>query len=289
LKLLKHAAWKALDAVGYRLSRAQKADAPEWPLVSRTVLNAHYRGHCFKCFAGDYLGRCILTGEGWDLQMPEILGRLRGTPGAGRHVVEVGANIGASLVPVAGEFPELTFHCVEPVPAFFELLVANVASFAPPNVAVYDCAISSREGDTLEIFTQVGTAGAVAQYDIHTPLGSVRRTTRTLDGLFADKDVGLVKIDVDGFELAVLEGARGLFARCRPMCFLEFHTKLMREVGVDPRALTGFFQEQGYDRIDVYSNSRWLTALKSFPELLELAARTPHYVDVLLARQDARP
>lgn len=47
----------------------------------------------------------------------------------------------------------------------------------------------------------------------------------TLDELGL-KDVGFVKVDVDGSELAVLRGATGLLARDRPALFVELESRI---------------------------------------------------------------
>jgi hypothetical protein len=42
-----------------------------------------------------------------------------------------------------------------------------------------------------------------------------------LDDMTEGEQVGLLKIDVEGFELNVLKGASSLIQRCRPMIYLE--------------------------------------------------------------------
>ena len=55
-----------------------------------------------------------------------------------------------------------------------------------------------------------------------------------------------VKIDVEGQELAVLQGAKRLLATSRPIVFLELHTGLIREHGGDPRAPLALLRDLGY-------------------------------------------
>jgi len=43
----------------------------------------------------------------------------------------------------------------------------------------------------------------------------------TLDGIGLNRCPTLLKIDVEGMELAVLRGARATIARCRPVLFFE--------------------------------------------------------------------
>ncbi|MBW6397000.1 FkbM family methyltransferase [Roseomonas sp. HJA6] len=54
--------------------------------------------------------------------------------------------------------------------------------------------------------------------------GAVSVPTRRLDEIETG-DVGLIKIDVEGYEAAVLRGAAGLIARCRPVLVIEMEEK----------------------------------------------------------------
>jgi len=54
--------------------------------------------------------------------------------------------------------------------------------------------------------------------------GAVSVPTRRLDEIETG-DVGLIKIDVEGHEAAVLRGAAGLIARCRPVLVIEMEEK----------------------------------------------------------------
>ena len=267
--------------VGLRISRVPKS-APT-PVQVRHVVNAHYRGHCFQCFLGDIQCEYVLRGLGWDNQLDEILSALGNAPG---DVVEIGANIGGSLVPRASEYPHLTFHCYEPVPAFFALLSANAASFASPNVQVYNQAVTARDGEQIEIFTQLGTAGAVANYDGHRAIDTVKLSGRTLDTLAQGLNVRLIKIDTDGFELSVLRGGERTLATNRPLIFMEFHVRLMRAAGQDPTQLAELLQRLGYRPKKIWDNfGAVLAGAASFDALLAHANEAQYYVDVLLESQ----
>ena len=244
------------------------------------MANAWYRSHQFKCYLDDYIGQQILNGSGWDNELESILDRLVKTGHPGWHAIEIGANIGASLVPLTSKYKDLTFHCVEPVPEFYALLEANVASFGATNVRLYNCAVADADGVAVELFTQVGTAGALPQYDTRIPVGRCRVHAKTVDSLFRGLDVGFLKIDVDGFEYSVLRGAANLLREQQPPCFIEFCPELMRRTGRAPSEVAEFFRSSGYESITIYHNGTQLKMTRSFAELLE-AAENVYYVDVL--------
>ncbi|MGW0596991.1 FkbM family methyltransferase [Streptomyces sp. NPDC002776] len=112
---------------------------------------------------------------------------------------------------------------VEPVPRLARLLTAG----APPNVRVIQAAASDRPG-TDRLWLPSGDAGdrgvsSLVRRDIHGRALDVRCVTLDELGL---RDVGFIKIDVDGNELAVLRGATGILARDRPALFVELEYRI---------------------------------------------------------------
>ncbi|MFJ1971110.1 FkbM family methyltransferase [Streptomyces sp. NPDC087903] len=112
---------------------------------------------------------------------------------------------------------------VEPVPHLARLLTAG----APANVRVIQAAAADRPG-TARLWLPPGDAGdrgvsSLVRRDIHAHALQVPRVTLDDLGL---RDVGFIKIDVDGSELAVLRGARALLARDRPALFVELEARI---------------------------------------------------------------
>jgi FkbM family methyltransferase len=74
--------------------------------------------------------------------------------------------------------------------------------------------------------------------------------SHTLDDLFpretlAERPV-LIKCDVEGAELLVLHGARGLLGSCRPTLLLSVHPWALPRYGQTPEELHAFLDEFGY-------------------------------------------
>ncbi|GHH93788.1 FkbM family methyltransferase [Streptomyces capillispiralis] len=135
--------------------------------------------------------------------------------------VDVGGWYGPWTRRLAGRARQVV--TLEPVPRLARLLTAS----APPNVQVIRAAASDRPG-TARLWLPPGDGGdrgvsSLVRRDIHGHALDV--TCVTLDGLGL-RDVGFVKIDVDGSELAVLRGAAGLLARDRPALFVELESRI---------------------------------------------------------------
>jgi FkbM family methyltransferase len=112
---------------------------------------------------------------------------------------------------------------VEPVPHLARLLT----SAAPPNVRVVQAAASDRPG-IARLWLPPDDAGdrgvsSLVRRDIHARALDVPCVTLDELGL---RDVGFIKIDVDGNELAVLRGATGVLSRDRPALFVELESRI---------------------------------------------------------------
>ncbi|MFJ5259574.1 FkbM family methyltransferase [Streptomyces sp. NPDC088387] len=144
---------------------------------------------------------------------------------------------------------------VEPVPYLARLL----ADTTPPNVRVIQAAAADRPG-TARLWLPADDGGqrgvsSLVRRDIHGRAVPVRCVALDDLGL---KEVGFVKIDVDGSELAVLRGATALLARDRPSLFVELETRIQP---VSP--VVTYLRLLGYEGW-VLPADRWVP-LSSFP------------------------
>lgn len=145
-------------------------------------------------------------------------------PRRDRLSLDIGANVGVWAEAMRRH--SLGVHAFEPNPKMFRLL----GRAAGRGVVAHSLALSDRAG-IAELHVprrargysnQGATLSGVA-------LGgaahrSVTVETRLLDAFGFDA-VGLIKIDVEGHELAVIEGARQTLLRCRPNLIVEIEEK----------------------------------------------------------------
>ena len=150
--------------------------------------------------------------------------------------LDVGANTGPYSLLAAAANPNVEVCAFEPVPSVRNILERNIALNAAVagRIQVYPQALSHSNGtahinehinfdlvptgSTLE--TGVFDSSVVKQVDIE---------TITLDSWVAAEaakrrrpvSVGFLKVDVEGHEKYVMEGAEQTFATCRPMLIIE--------------------------------------------------------------------
>lgn len=140
-------------------------------------------------------------------------------------VVEVGANTGVHTVELARAARRhgQSVLAFEPQRLVFQQLCANLAINGIDNVRAWPFACSSAAG--LVYFDQPdylapGNFGAVAMKEERAD-GAVPVACVKLDDLVGSDPVGLIKIDAEGLELAVLQGAEETIARSRPVMYIE--------------------------------------------------------------------
>jgi FkbM family methyltransferase len=149
----------------------------------------------------------------------------------GGAFLDVGANIGLITIPVAVRLPAgVPVFAVEAIRSNFEVLEANIAANGL-NAAVRPICIGL--GSTSkDVFVQLegddpsrtGTASILPErFDFQ----RIPLAIRPLDDLIADgtiaSDIGLVKIDTDGYDVEVLRGAVGMLRASRPTILAELN------------------------------------------------------------------
>jgi FkbM family methyltransferase len=169
--------------------------------------------------------------------------------GSGAVVVDVGANIGFYTVPLARAGARV--FAFEPMAANHARLVRNVAANGlEERVTAVRVAVGETEG-TLELAPEPGGAetGNAAPAEPGAA-NAVSVEVRPLDALAAELRIegcDLVKIDVEGGELAVLRGAAALIGRHRPLIFAELNRFWMERAGWTEADLLGLAGSWGYE------------------------------------------
>ncbi|MDB5616817.1 FkbM family methyltransferase [Tardiphaga sp.] len=157
--------------------------------------------------------------------------------------VDVGANRGLYTRQLARLSKQVL--AFEPAPEMATLLRRTSAA----NVTVHEIALSDHNGDA-ELFTPTSEDGLVhglaSLEHQHESAGqrivSSHVPTARLDTV-VNQDVAFVKIDVEGHEMSVLNGAVGLIERCQPVFLVEAEDR--HRPGAT-RSVFDFFANESY-------------------------------------------
>lgn len=223
------------------------------PVSARVLTEIGHGVRLFVDLADTAIGANVVFGT---YERPETQW-LEAHVSAGDTVVDIGANIGYFTMLMARAVgPGGRVHAFEPVDENADLLERSVAENRfDDRVVAHRMALGNVTGAaalatlTLAAGSQ-NSGGSFLAGPADVPSGHERRTVAVsrLDDLVLGERVSLVKIDVEGAEPLVFDGARGLLRRDAPWILSEINAVQLRKVsGVTPRELIRLMGDLGYD------------------------------------------
>lgn len=141
-----------------------------------------------------------------------------------RSVVDIGSHIGISVIHWAETFQRV--YAFEPMKDHYDCLVENTKNF--DNITYYNYAISNENTEKMATYRTSKNSGSfqLLDEDYQQPSKKSPRKiysveTKKLDE-FNLKDVDLIKIDVEGWELEALRGSVETILKNTPVLIVEF-------------------------------------------------------------------
>lgn len=178
-------------------------------------------------------------------------------------VLDIGANLGSYVVPLAKQHSHLTFLSFEPQRLIYLQLCTNIFLNRLDNVLPYQYALSDAEWQenlTLPDYAEETNIGAFSvdpevranDYEVKT-VGRSEDITATLLDRFMLNNIRLIKIDVEGHELAALRGAHHTLIENKfpPIIFEAWTWKFAEK----RHALIGYLQDIGYEITNMGQNN----------------------------------
>jgi FkbM family methyltransferase len=216
-------------------------------------------------------------------------------PGDG--FVDVGANIGYfSVIAASAVGTRGRVHSFEPDPENFALLERNRALNGLEGMRCHAVAVADRIGEAV-LHRSASNRGGHSLLEKPGLAGELRVPVTRLDVVLADEPPPrIVKIDVQGGDLAVLEGMEGLLSggRSRPLVILEFAPGEFHRVDPGLERFRGFLDRHGYGLCAFVANERRTVTPPRvrFPSLRAIYDDFVHFgedaeFDVLLVPQAA--
>lgn len=207
----------------------------------------------------------------------------------GDTMIDVGANIGFTAIEGANAVgPSGTVQAIEPHPVIYRCLQENLAlnRLAPPQVQTHAVAVADvastagglrltddRRDDMNFLIPAEAACGAPPS---RSSMAGIAVPATTLDQLFPDLPrCDLLKVDVEGAELAVLRGGTSLLARTRQV-LVEAGDSNSSRFGVRSADLLAHLESAGFTvteacpgrqpvSLELYKNhvGNWLASRKS--------------------------
>lgn len=143
----------------------------------------------------------------------------------GSWVIDVGANIGIHTIPIAKQIAPGRVIAVEPLPSNVERLKQNMRRNQVENVEIMVIAAGADIGVVeLHLADDMAYASTELVVDKHATGQTLRVEQTTLDRLWGaagEPHISVVKLDVEGSELAVIQGASRILDTERPSIVAE--------------------------------------------------------------------
>lgn len=190
-------------------------------MAVRLTRQVTYLGHPFTIHPSpDFLSDALYAGEAWEPgPISAIIERCQSRPVG--VIVDAGAMLGTHAVAWATAMPH-TIHAFEPSDRNARLLRRNTSHL--PNVVIHVSGLSDH-AHRARLDIDPGNAGHAALVGMSGPV-----VVDALDALgFAN--VIAIKLDVEGHEARVLEGAARTIARDRPILLIEDWTRQLHPDG----------------------------------------------------------
>ena len=193
-----HRGWRG----AHRLARFLGFSGRESTLLARSR-----HGVLFELFAFSYIDRIVLRSGYYE---SEVLDALRPHLGPGAVLWDIGANFGLHAVTARLLFPAATVIAFEPAPAVHARLLKNAALNVAP-VRTVALALSDRTGYAPLHLAPPGNSGmtTLSPWSGGSYTGTVLVAIARGDDLIAAGTLPaptVIKIDVEGHELAALQG-----------------------------------------------------------------------------------
>lgn len=162
----------------------------------------------------DHLATAIRAARGF--YEPDVLMKCREIHIPGTVIIDVGANIGNHTV-FSAAILGAEVVAIEPFAANYDVLRINIAANGlEQRVRTHAVALGARPGLGCATIGDTRNLGTV---QVRAGVGAVRIVT--LDSIAEDRPVGVIKIDVEGGEAGVLQGAAATLARWLPDIMVE--------------------------------------------------------------------
>jgi FkbM family methyltransferase len=172
--------------------------------------------------------------------------------------LDIGANIGSILIPICKRRPDIRALAIEAAPWLFSYLEKNIQRNHLKNIQLLNFALFNKDDCEMDFFSPADKFGKGSLSPVFTTTGTkvmTKRVDTILDQLEI-KQVDVVKIDVEGFEYFVLNGAEQLLDHLHaPVIVFEFvDWAEKRAMGLMAGSAQKYLIEKGYHLYVIHKN-----------------------------------
>lgn len=254
LRKLRHGPLKSLGRYWFPLGRAYRGLNNRLPFVGSVAHRIGPYGP-FRLDGQFAFSDFEKWGSGHNRGFQRCIEACRGK----RCVFDVGAHIGLVSLPMAAAVAAGgRVYSFEPAAANLKHLRAHLALNHAAEVTVVEALVGAEERAAVRFYERPDADGQNSIIVKKNPefFSETERAQVTLDGFCRTHALApeVIKIDVEGGEIGVLEGAREVLSVHRPTIFLSVHPTELSLLGHASDSLARLIEELGYSCRDVEGN-----------------------------------
>lgn len=209
-----------------------------------------------------HLLRVILSNGAYE---PEIVRLFEKYILSDQDFLDIGANIGFYTIFSAKKMTTGRVIAVEPVKAAHDRLIKNIERNGVERfVSAIRCFVSNEKGITvIRSIPGMEEYSSASESNIQTHDLVQEFVTEQVDCLTLDEIVnkhqlnpGLIKIDVEGSEYKVLQGAQKCLEKFSPILIIECSDNLLRGMGSSSSEMIAYLENLGYCPLDPHTESK---------------------------------
>ena len=159
-----------------------------------------------------------------------------------KHILKNCVDVGSHIGFWSKDFTKLFNHtyAFDPIPQVRECYVKNITN---TNYTLYPYALGRENSKKMFLYNPSETGNTHAS-----DKGNLDVEVKTLDS-FNLEDIDYIKIDAEGYEIEVVEGAKKLIEKCKPYIHVEAKKKVMVKQNITMTAIEELFESINYEKV----------------------------------------
>lgn len=173
-------------------------------------------------------------------------------------ILDIGAQSG-SFTLLSKFFPKSKWYSFEPDPINHDILKKNIEINSISNVSLFNIGLSNEVGSSdlksckshrgLNSYGNSITRFSENDFEIfHTQID-------TIDNIFLNEKIDLIKIDTEGCEYNILDGGKNVIMKYKPKILLEYYEENLMQFGKNFKNLNELISELNYEIVEFFSDN----------------------------------
>jgi len=164
-------------------------------------------------------------------------------------VFDIGANIGWYSLSAAKQNKKMKVYAFEPIKETFDYLIKNIKINQLKNIISKNIGLSNKNS-TVSFFVNPEHSGSASEKKITDKnINRIKVILKKLDDYCVENKIDridLIKCDVEGAELFVLEGGKNVFQKFKPILLVEILRKWAKKYNYHPNDIIDFMNTYNY-------------------------------------------